>query len=63
MTAARVGSVAWVAIYVGMALVALGIALQRSDAALGWSIAVVGGLGVAVGIVLIWLRSRMDPGT
>ncbi|CKS87568.1 Uncharacterised protein [Mycobacterium tuberculosis] len=37
----------------------LGISTGRTDAALGWSIAVPGGLVSLVGFVLIYVRSRL----
>ena len=49
----------WVLIYLGLILLALGLSVQRSDAALGWGLAMVGVIGVAIGSVLIWARSRM----
>jgi membrane-bound ClpP family serine protease len=57
--AQRIGKWSWILIYVGMVLLALGLSAQRSDAALGWGIA---GLGIAmmvIGVVLVWIRSRM----
>ena len=59
MTPARVEFWAWVLIYGGLGLVGLGLAVQRSDASLGWSITAVGGAIAAVGVALVWLRSRM----
>ena len=57
--AARIQKWIWILIYVGMVLLALGLSVQRSDASLGWGIAVPGIALIVVGIVLIWLRSRM----
>ena len=57
--AQRIGKWSWILIYVGMVLLALGLSAQRSDSALGWGIA---GLGIAmmvIGVVLVWIRSRM----
>ena len=50
----------WILIYAGMALIALGLSVRHSDDTLGWSIAVPGIVLVAAGIVLIWIRSRMQ---
>jgi hypothetical protein len=58
-TAKRVGSWIWLLIYGGMFALALGLAVQRTDAALGWPITLVGALLIAIGIAMIWLRSRM----
>ena len=49
----------WVLIYGGLFLVILGLATGRSDAALGWSMAVPGAVVALVGVVLIYVRSRM----
>jgi len=49
----------WILIYAGIFLLALGLSVQRSDAALGWGIAAPGIAAIGVGIVLIWVRSRM----
>ena len=57
--ASRIETWIWVLVYLGLILLGLGLSVQRSDAALGWTIAAVGSGAVAVGIVLIWLRSRM----
>ena len=57
--AARVQKWVWILIYGGMILLALGLSVQRSDAALGWGIAAPGVVLIAIGIVLIWVRSRM----
>ena len=56
---ARIQKWCWILIYVGMLLIALGLSVQRSDAALGWGIAAPGIDSIAVGVVLIWVRSRM----
>ncbi len=49
----------WVLIYGGLLVLALGIAVQqRGDAALGWTLALAGGMVAAVGVLLIWVRSR-----
>ncbi|WP_367280466.1 hypothetical protein [Ramlibacter sp.] len=37
----------------------LGLATQRFDDAVGWSLVVVGGLAAAVGAVLILVRARL----
>jgi hypothetical protein len=49
----------WVLIYLGLILLGLGLSVWRSDAALGWGLMTVGGVGVVVGSVLVWVRSRM----
>jgi hypothetical protein len=60
MRAATLEVWVWVLIYGGLLAVGLGLALQRQgDAALGWTLVLVGGIVAAVGVVLIWVRSRM----
>jgi hypothetical protein len=57
--AQRIQKWVWILIYGGMFLLALGLAVQRSDAALGWGIAAPGAFLIAAGALLIWARSRM----
>ena len=57
--AQRIQKWIWILIYVGMFLLALGLSVQRSDAALGWGIAAPGIAAIVIGLALIWLRSRM----
>ena len=49
----------WVLIYLGMILLGLGLSVSRSDAVVGWALMAAGGIGVVVGSVLVWVRSRM----
>jgi hypothetical protein len=49
----------WILIFLGMILLPLGLAVQRSDATLGWGIAAPGILMIVAGIAMIWARSRM----
>ena len=55
----RIGTLIWVLIFGGLFVVGLGIALERSGASYGWSFIVGGALAIAVGCVLVWVRSRM----
>ncbi|WP_454909442.1 hypothetical protein [Variovorax gossypii] len=57
---ARLEKWIWILIYGGLFLVILGISTGRTDAALGWSIAIPGGLVAVVGFVLIYVRSRLE---
>ena len=57
--AARIQKWIWMLVYAGIVLFALGLVVQRNDASLGWGMAVTGGALVVIGIVLIWVRSRM----
>ena len=42
-----------------MLLLGVGLAVARTDSALGWSIATAATLLIALGIVLVWARSRI----
>ncbi|KZT16178.1 hypothetical protein A1D30_11750 [Acidovorax sp. GW101-3H11] len=55
----RLHKLIWVLIYGGLLTLVLGLATGRSDAALGWSLALGGGLAAAVGVVLIAVRARL----
>jgi drug/metabolite transporter superfamily protein YnfA len=57
---ARLEKWIWILIYGGLFLVILGIATGRTDTALGWSMAAPGGVLALVGVVLIYVRSRLD---
>jgi uncharacterized BrkB/YihY/UPF0761 family membrane protein len=57
---ARLEKWIWILIYGGLFLVILGISTGRTDATLGWSMAVPGAVVTAVGFVLIYVRSRLD---
>lgn len=56
---ARLEKWIWILIYGGLFAFILGIATGRTDATLGWSIAVPGGIVAVVGFVLIYVRSRL----
>ncbi|MGJ7487962.1 hypothetical protein ACSFA2_22055 [Variovorax sp. LT2P21] len=56
---ARLEKWIWILIYGGLFAFALGFATARIDAVLGWSIATPGAIAVAVGVVLIYVRSRL----
>jgi hypothetical protein len=54
-----VETMVWVLIYGGLLVVALGLSIQRRDAALGWGVATIGGVAAVAGAVLVYVRSRM----
>ena len=60
MKPAKVETLVWVLIYGGLLLLVLGLAVQRLEDAVGWSLVGLGAAMAAVGVVLIWVRSRMD---
>jgi len=49
----------WVYVYAGLILLGLGLAVQRSASTIGWTIAAIGAVSIVIGIVLVWVRSRM----
>ena len=56
---ARLENWIWGLIYGGMLLAILGIATGRIDVAMGWMLALPGAVMAVVGIVLIYVRSRL----
>lgn len=59
MKPSTIEKLVWILIYGGLLAVGLGIALQqRGSLVLGWTLSAGGGVVAAVGVVLIWVRSR-----
>jgi hypothetical protein len=58
MSNTSLGRLIWVLIYGGALCAVLGLTIQKTDAALGWPMAVIGGLIAVVGAVLVVVRSR-----
>jgi hypothetical protein len=58
MNTQRVEVWVWVLVYLGLVVIGVGMAVQRSDATLGWGITAAGIVLDALGVALIWLRSR-----
>ena len=59
MSASRVETWVWVFVYAGMLVFGVGLAVARTDNALGWVIATIGICSIAFGALLVWIRSRM----
>ena len=55
----RLHSLIWALIYGGLLTVVLGIFVERSDEATGWTMLVLGSLAAIAGFTLIYVRSRM----
>ena len=55
----RLHALIWTLIYGGLLTVVLGLSVQRTDDAIGWSMVVAGALVAAIGVVLIYVRSRL----
>lgn len=59
MKNSTIETLVWVLIYGGLLAVGLGLALQQQGAGVTGHVLVVGGgIVAALGVVLIWLRSR-----
>jgi hypothetical protein len=50
----------WILVYVGLFAVVLGLATLSRSAAAAWSLITVGGVLAAGGVVLLWVRSRLN---
>jgi hypothetical protein len=50
----------WILIYGGILLVILGIVAGGTHLIAGWSLGAVGAAAITGGVVLIWVRSRMQ---
>ena len=61
-TVARLEAWIWIVIYGGLAVLSVGFALQQQGRSYGVGVMLAGALAVALGVVLIWVRSRIgDP--
>ena len=58
---ARLDVLIWSLIFGGWFAIALGLASLATARAAGWSLIVAGTLATVVGVVLIWVRSRLGP--
>lgn len=58
-TKARLDRLIWILIFGGLFAAVLGYASRPTAPATGWTLMVIGGALSAVGVVLIWVRSRM----
>ena len=56
----RLHNLIWVLIYGGLLTLVLGLATARTDDTVGWTLAVVGGVVAAAGVVLIGVRARLQ---
>ena len=59
-TLARIEKLVWTLIFVGLLLVAIGYVTARAEPATGWTLMVAGAIAAAAGVVLIWVRSRLQ---
>jgi hypothetical protein len=58
LSAARLDTLVWVLVYGGLIGVSVGVALQRNREVFAWGVVAAGAVAVAVGFVLLWVRSR-----
>jgi vacuolar-type H+-ATPase subunit I/STV1 len=58
-TLAWVERLVWILIYGGLLALVLGLATRAAKPVFGWSMIAGGALIAAVGVVLIWVRSRL----
>ena len=58
MQPSKFDKLTWVLIFGGMVSITLGLTLLQSGSALGWMFTVAGAVAVAVGVVMIFVRSR-----
>ena len=58
----RLQQLIWALIYGGLLTLVLGLSVQRTDDALGWSLVAGGAIVAAIGFALIYLRSRLTAG-
>ena len=59
---ARYDKTVWILIFGGLLVLGPGFALLRADEPWGWLVVVAGGAAALVGVVLVYVRSRMpDP--
>ena len=58
----RVNKLVWVLIYGGLLTLVLGLSVQHTDEAIGWPMVLGGALVTALGVVLIYVRSRLKTG-
>ena len=61
MDNATIEKLIWVLIYGGLLVLSLGLFVLRQDSVFGHTLIGVGGVGVALGAFLIWIRSRRGP--
>ena len=60
MTTRRLSALTWVLIFGGILGFGLGLVVSRTDTELGWGITAVSIAAIVIGVVLVWVRSRME---
>ena len=59
MPSGRIARWTWGLIFGGMLVLAVGLTVRGADTTLGWLLIAGSGLAIAVGVILIWVRSTM----
>lgn len=59
MKTSTVDTLIWVYIYGGLLAVGLGLMVRRTDDTLGHTVIVIGAVVAAIGVALVYVRSRM----
>ena len=60
MTTRRISALTWVLIFGGILAFGLGLVVSRTDTELGWGITAFSIAAIVIGVVLVWVRSRME---
>ena len=63
MSRARLATVTWSLIFSGMLVMPLGLLQRDTDSTLRWVLVAGSALAIAIGVVLIWVRSTMNDDT
>ena len=59
LTLKKIHQLIWVLIYGGLLTLVLGLSVQRTDDALGWSMVAGGAVLALIGFGLVFVRARM----
>ena len=59
LTLKKMQQLIWVLIYGGLLTLVLGVSVQRTNDALGWSMVAVGAVLALIGFGLVFVRARM----
>ena len=60
-TLSRLQNYVWIFLYGGLLTLVLGLATRGYDADTGWVLIAVGGVVALVGLILIFVRARLQP--
>lgn len=55
----RMEAIIWVLIYGGLIAIVFGLVIRGTSVGASWSLGIAGAAVIAVGVVMIWMRSRM----